>query len=127
MRAAIPRRQGFRLGRSLAGSGAAPLLRNTAVLGQPLIACEEVRIAAMPQAVVSRARRRRRSAELSKSFTSQRLICVPPLERSTGWRVFFSSISSLGETTLAKYMTAGLVGSALLATVAFAQTPTATT
>ena len=27
---------------------------------------------------------------------------------------------------LAKYMTAGLVGSALLATVAFAQTPTAT-
>ena len=28
---------------------------------------------------------------------------------------------------LAKYMTAGLVGSALLATVAFAQNPTATT
>src|SRR3982074_1986218 len=38
------------------------------------------------------------------------------------WRVFSSPISSQGDTTmLAKYMTAGLIGSALLASVAFAQ------
>src|SRR3979411_3032713 len=44
------------------------------------------------------------------------------------WRVFSSPISSHGDTTmLAKYMTAGLVGSALLASVALAQqSPTAT-
>src|SRR3979411_596435 len=44
------------------------------------------------------------------------------------WRVFSSPISSHGDTTmLAKYMTAGLIGSALLASVAFAQqSPTAT-
>ena len=37
-RAVVPRRQGFRLGRSLAGSGTASLLRNPAVLGRLLIA-----------------------------------------------------------------------------------------
>src|SRR6266566_2381632 len=56
------------------------------------------------------------------------LNCVRRSERSMDWRVFFSPISSQGETTmLAKYMTAGLIGSALLASVAFAQqSPTAT-
>jgi sporulation protein YlmC with PRC-barrel domain len=49
------------------------------------------------------------------------------MEQPTLWRVFSLSISSQGELhMLAKFMTAGLVGSALLATVAFAQTPAAT-
>jgi sporulation protein YlmC with PRC-barrel domain len=51
----------------------------------------------------------------------------PVMEQPTLWRVFSLSISSQGELhMLAKFMTAGLVGSALLATVAFAQTPAAT-
>src|SRR3979490_1837954 len=57
-----------------------------------------------------------------------RLNCARRSERSMDWRVFSSPISSQGDTTmLAKYMTAGLIGSALLASVAFAQqSPTAT-
>jgi sporulation protein YlmC with PRC-barrel domain len=51
----------------------------------------------------------------------------PTMEQWTSWRVFSLSISSSGRLhMLAKFMTAGLVGSALLATVAFAQTPAAT-
>ena len=38
-RAVVPRRQGFRLGRSLAGNRTASLLQNTALLGRVLIAC----------------------------------------------------------------------------------------
>jgi sporulation protein YlmC with PRC-barrel domain len=52
----------------------------------------------------------------------------PVMEQPTLWRVFSLSISSQGELhMLAKFMTAGLVGSALLATVAFAQTPATST
>jgi sporulation protein YlmC with PRC-barrel domain len=52
--------------------------------------------------------------------------CVRQMEQPRMWRVF-SRGSSQGENQMfAKYVTAGLVGSALLATVAFAQSPTAT-
>ena len=54
-RAVVPRRQGFRLGRSLAGSRAASLLRHPALLGRLLIASQ---IASMQQAP-QRARRKR--------------------------------------------------------------------
>ena len=39
-RAVVPRRQGFRLGRPLAGNRTASLLRNTALLGRVLIALQ---------------------------------------------------------------------------------------
>ena len=49
-RAVVPRRQGFRLGRSVAGNRTASLLRNTALLGRVLIAsvprCAKLRRAA---------------------------------------------------------------------------------
>jgi sporulation protein YlmC with PRC-barrel domain len=45
-------------------------------------------------------------------------------EHTTRLRVFSTPVLQQGESTMfAKYMTAGLIGSALLATAAFAQTP----
>jgi sporulation protein YlmC with PRC-barrel domain len=53
---------------------------------------------------------------------------VGDLERPPPWRVFFLINFVSGRNhMLARYMTAGLAASALLASVAFAQTPTTTT
>src|SRR5258706_5105812 len=53
--------------------------------------------------------------------------CIPPTGTADALAGFLLTIFLIGRIQmLAKYMTAGLVGSALLATVAFAQTPTAT-
>jgi sporulation protein YlmC with PRC-barrel domain len=58
---------------------------------------------------------------------SQRRNAFPPTEQQPDWRVFSRPISYQGENQmLVKYITAGLAASALLATVAVAQTPTAT-
>jgi sporulation protein YlmC with PRC-barrel domain len=52
--------------------------------------------------------------------------CVRQLEQPGEWSVLSSRFFYQGETHMfAKFMTAGLVGSALLATVAFAQSPAA--
>src|ERR1700758_241645 len=49
------------------------------------------------------------------------------MERPTSWRVLLIPTSSEGRTVmLAKYTAAGLIGTALLASVAIAQTPTTT-
>jgi sporulation protein YlmC with PRC-barrel domain len=53
--------------------------------------------------------------------------CFPELERPADWRVFPEQQFHGRKQMFTKYITAGLAASALLATVAFAQTPTTTT
>ena len=98
-RAVVPRRQGFRLGRSFAGSRAASLLRNTALLGRVLIARKRLPHAACRQ--LARAAQR----IVPRNRSSRRLkIC--PATGTAGRRGGFSPyrISCQGELhMLAKY------------------------
>jgi sporulation protein YlmC with PRC-barrel domain len=66
--------------------------------------------------------------ELSDVASRHARKCSSDMERRPRWRVSPASVFKSGEKhMLAKYMTASLAASALFATVAFAQTPSATT